>query len=259
MMKMSMQSCSKLLAAWLLLRGGSWRPKEAESLSEQPHHLTYQFAGQAEQCLAFGDYDASTRRILLVPPLFDEMNRVRRTWVQAMRILADKGITSALPDLPGCNESSAPLAEQSLSAWREATAEAAKAFSATHIFSVRGGCLIDEVAGLPVMRLAPVKGASILKAIIRTRIAGDKEAGVITSADALAMAVQQAPVELAGNLINMQMWQELESAVPAASPNATDFIPDSGKSWTLWLRAEPQYDAEIAAGLALAIEDWSAA
>jgi hypothetical protein len=232
-------------------------------LSDEPRHLSYNIAGRAEQYLAFGDSDSSGdrkgQRILFVPPLFDEMNRVRRTWVQAMRLLEGRGIASALPDLPGCNESSAPMARQSLSTWREAVTAAAAAFSATHIFSVRGGCLIDDAAHLPVMRLAPVKGSSILKAMIRARIAGDKEAGIITSADSLAMAVQQAPVELAGHRIGMQLWQDLDNAVPPdLIHDAYDIMPNSGKSWALWLRAEPQYDADIAAELAQVIDSVSA-
>lgn len=222
-------------------------------------HITYQFSGCSEYCLRAGN-PLSPRRILFVPPLFDEMNRLRRTWVQAMRALTARNIASALPDLPGCNESDAVLSEQDLTAWRGAITAAADSFAATHLFSVRGGCLIDDAAHLPVMRLAPVAGASILKAMIRTRIAGDKEAGMISSAESLERDVQNRPILLAGHSIGAALWHDLLDAVPAdLFGRGYEFIPDGDKSWALWRRAEPQYDPEIASALAHEIDCWSAA
>ena len=224
-------------------------------------HAKYDFQGREEYCLiAGGDVhdDGNPRRILFVPPLFDEMNRVRRTWVQAMRELASNNVASALPDLPGCNESVASLEQQSIDIWREAVACAAESFQATHIFSVRGGCLIDDAAGLPVMRLSPAKGASILKNMIRTKIAGDKEAGVISNAESLSAALADGPVELAGHAIGAEMWHSLESAIVEELHDSYDIHPVTGKSWALWLRAEPQYDPEIAQALAATLDSVSA-
>src|SRR3546814_11084271 len=47
----------------------------------------------------------SSATILIVPPLFEEANRTRRTLVLAMRALAAEGFAALLPDLPGQNES----------------------------------------------------------------------------------------------------------------------------------------------------------
>jgi hypothetical protein len=44
-------------------------------------------------------------RLLIVPALFDEGNRMRRLTVEVMRRLAASGIASVLPDLPGLQES----------------------------------------------------------------------------------------------------------------------------------------------------------
>ena len=40
-------------------------------------------------------------RLLIVPALFDEANKLRRFTVDAMRRLAAAGVTTILPDLPG--------------------------------------------------------------------------------------------------------------------------------------------------------------
>jgi hypothetical protein len=47
----------------------------------------------AEACLRLGPEDAAAR-VLFIPPLFEEANRMRRTLVMAMRALAARGIAS---------------------------------------------------------------------------------------------------------------------------------------------------------------------
>ena len=221
-------------------------------------HLTYSCGDHQEQLLVFGPDDAK-RRILIVPPFFDEMNRVRHTLLEAMRTLAKDGVASALPDFPGCNESPASLEDQSLDNWNEALASAAHSFSTTHFFAIRGGCLINGSAALPTMHLAPVKGASLLKILVRTRVAGDKEAGIPTTAESLTEAARSGPVELAGNMIGPQLWADLESAMPTGTHNIFEVKLEAIGGTPLWLRAEPQHDAAMAKGLAATLAQWSAA
>ncbi|MEC8178678.1 MAG: hypothetical protein VX072_03345, partial [Pseudomonadota bacterium] len=85
---------------------------------------------RSEAALVFNR--ARDARLLVIPPLFEEANKLRRQIVEIMRRLDDAGIDSVLPDLPGCNESPAPLENQSLTSWRAAAAEAADRFQATH-------------------------------------------------------------------------------------------------------------------------------
>ena len=53
-------------------------------------------------------------RLLVLPAWFDEGNKLRHFTVETMRRLDGAGIDSFLPDLPGCNESLAPLETQAL-------------------------------------------------------------------------------------------------------------------------------------------------
>src|SRR5690606_13943847 len=76
---------------------------------------------------------ARPARVLIIPALFDEANRLRRFTVELMRRLDSAGIDSALPDLPGTNESLQPLDAQTGDGWRAATAAAAAHFAATHV------------------------------------------------------------------------------------------------------------------------------
>lgn len=223
-----------------------------------PKYLRYTVAGHDEFCLSFGG--DSARRILVIPPLFDEMNRMRRVLASAMRDLAGRGVGSVLIDLPGGNESLASLHEQSLDTWRDAVATCARQLSVTHIASMRGGSLIDSAQlDLPHWRLAPVKGASLLKTMIRTRIAGEKEAGNSISEAALLAHAQTAPIELAGNMLGSEMVAQLAVAEPVALTNLTERkLGEDVAGAPLWLRAEPQDDAEFAAAIATDLDRWSA-
>ncbi|MFC4292767.1 hypothetical protein ACFOWX_10115 [Sphingorhabdus arenilitoris] len=223
-------------------------------------HISYDFGGCGEYCLAIGDQDAA-RRILIIPPLFDEMNRMRRVIVSAMRRLGNDDLQVFLPDLPGCNESQADLSNQDLSTWRRAMLSAAEQLAITHIASLRGGCLIDDGAqDLPHWRLSPAKGASLLKTMIRARIAGDKEAGIVTSAEQLLAAARGAPIELAGHRFGAAMLQSLEAAEARALPHlALCNLGGGGVTGSaLWLRAEPQDDPQMAESLAQNLNLWSA-
>jgi hypothetical protein len=222
-----------------------------------PEYRTYNYNGQSEFCLGFGA--GYNRQILIIPPLFDEMNRVRRMLAQAMRDLDARDVGSMLIDLPGCNESIAKLEEQSLDGWRAAVVACAAQLGATHIASLRGGALVDDGVSLPHWRLAAVKGSSLLKTMIRTRIAGEKEAGKATSEAELMAAAKAAPLELGGNLLGPDMIAQLAIAEPVAVANLTERKLGEDISGTpLWLRAEPQDDAAMSASIAADLDRWSA-
>lgn len=216
-----------------------------------PAHLSYATGGQHEFCLGLGDAGAA-RTILIVPPLFDEMNRTRRMLVEAMRVLATRRVRSLLPDLPGCNESLAELSGQSLGNWRQAVADCADQLQATHIASVRGGTLIDDGAVLPRWHLAPAKGASLLKTMLRARIAADREAGVTVTAEQL---LATAPVELAGNILSAEMLAALETAHPSEAAYVARLEEVAGSP--LWLRAEPGENVAMSEAIADEIDRWS--
>ena len=226
------------------------------SPSEAGRFEIYGMAG--EPMLALGPAEAA-RRLLIVPPLFDEMNRMRRTLLLVMRRLADGGICSALIDLPGTGESRSPIAAQSLEGWRAALLAAAKTFGATHVLTVRGGALLDTSCHLPVMRLAPVAGASLVRTMVRARLAADKEAGRPTTREALwAEAGPGGAIELAGWPLPVALLEAIEAAVPAARPDLMEVAIGGGgiAGSPLWLRAEPGEDRVLGQSLAERLIGW---
>jgi hypothetical protein len=224
----------------------------------------YRFDANDELCLRFGPEDGPV--LLILPPLFDEANRVRHLIVESARALADLGISSLLPDLPGCNESLSPLDTASFSLWKAALITCAQQLGpVSHIASLRGGALVDDALGdCPRWRLAPVKGGQLLRTMLRTRIASDREASITSSSEALMEQARTAGILLAGNSLSPCMIRELDNAVPSQGSAirlvrfADDPQPCDGQiaGAPLWLRAEPAHDPAMAQAIAQDIATW---
>ncbi len=201
--------------------------------------------------------------ILFVPPLFEEANRSRRTLVLAMRALAADGFATLLPDLPGQNESLVPLEQVDLAIWQNVLADAAATIDGPLIIaSLRGGALIDHHAKAAAWwRLAPVGGASLLRTLMRARVAADREGGVTSSLDSLQAEAATAPLLLAGNKLSPAMIAQLGAAeIHPVAPFRTVTLgsgADAVAGTPLWLRAEPGEDATMAAAIAADISAWS--
>ncbi|TXC68903.1 hypothetical protein FSZ31_08055 [Sphingorhabdus soli] len=199
--------------------------------------------------------------VLFVLPLFEEANRLRRTVRLAMRALAEREVGSILPDLPGQNESLVPTHEATLSSWRTALADHVAANGRPILIaSIRGGALIDDAAVAAHWRFAPVRGASLLKTMMRTRIAGDREAGRDTSMAELEAKAANEAVRLAGNILSPAMIAELREAEPVAIAPCRSVPLGTGEDALpgrpLWLQAEPGEDAGLAAAIADDITTW---
>ena len=191
------------------------------------------------------------RRLLVLPAFFDEANKLRHFTVATMRLLADKEVDSFLPDLPGCNESLASLAEQDLESWRAAALVAAAHFSATHVLAIRGGALVAPPR-LPGWRFGATSGRSLLNTLVRARVLASKEAGLDETREELLAQGRSDGLTLGGHTLSAAMIAALEDATP---PNGKlkDIAPSDLEAQPLWLRAEPGNDAAQAQALAVRI------
>lgn len=136
--------------------------------------------------LTRGHRSPGARWVLVVPPLFEEMNKSRRTCAVLTRELAKQGWVTAQVDLFGTGDSAGEISAASWSGWQ------ADVMAAIH-WIIRGGGLLDGVVAvragallagtvlggsdLSLSRLAlwqPVlKGDQYLSAFLRTRIAAN--------------------------------------------------------------------------------------
>lgn len=198
-----------------------------------------------ELALAF-DRDRP-HRLLVLPALFDEGNKLRRLTVEVMRRLDLSGIDCLLPDLPGTNESTARLEEQTLDGWRVAAKEAAAHFRATCVLAIRAGGLLAPPE-LPGWRYAPIGGRQVLRAMLRARTIAASEAGRQERTDELQALARQEGIELAGWRIGAAMFAALEAAEPAGEHATIEQASVGGPG--LWLRAEPSEDSAQADAVA---------
>ena len=204
-------------------------------------------SGQCEEfALAFDR--GRDLRILIVPALFDEANRMRRMLVDAMRLLDAAGIDTFLPDLPGCNESPQDFAAQSLHGWRTAMEQAARHFGASDVLAVRGGALVYP-ATLPGWVLEPAKGPSILRQLIRARTIAAREAGQHEDSAALLEKGRSEGLDLAGYQCGASLIAGLQDALPQIEGQRIIAQAELGGGG-LWLRAEPAAAAGQSAALA---------
>lgn len=189
------------------------------------------------------------RRVLVLPAWFDEANKLRRLTVQSMRMLDAVGVDSFLPDLPGCNESLAPLEAQTLAGWRDAAQAVAQQVSATHVLAIRAGALIAPTS-LPGWRYVAQNGPKTLRGMIRARTIAAREAGREESSEALMKQGRREGLVLAGWSIGAEMLRELETAEPTAGKQHAAIAQKDLGGPGLWLRAEPDDDAAQAEALA---------
>ena len=192
-------------------------------------------------------------RLLIVPPLFAEMNRTRRLLAATIRALDRHGIDAMLPDLPGTNESLQPLFGQSLHAWRSAMARAGQGFGATHVLAVRGGALVFPNV-LPGWVLEPVMGATVLRQMVRARVLAAREAGEHEDSATLLDTGRTEGLVLAGYDLGPALIAGLESARPLDEGQREIRQADLGGS-ALWLRAEPGEDPAQAEKLAAIVAE----
>ncbi len=213
----------------------------------------YRWGGGEEWITVRGPADGP--RVLIVPPLFEEMNFTRATLTAFTCILAERGIGTWLIDLPGTGESERHLETVTWDAWREAVAAAALAIGRPHLAAIRGGALLDDRAtGASRWRFAATPGASLIRQMERAQAIGDREGG-------RPLAHAAAPLrDLIGYRMPIALVDALRGAVPALFPDRLRSVPfplpDHAPGIAPWRRAEPTADVALAAALAADLADW---
>jgi hypothetical protein len=187
-------------------------------------------------------------RVLVLPAWFDEGNKLRHFTVEVMRRLDGSGIDSVLPDLPGCNESLAPLHAQTVDGWRSEAAEAASYFAATHVLALRSAAMIAP--DLPGWRYAPQAGSSQLRSLLRARVLAAREAGRDENRDTLLAEGREHGLELAGYRLGPAMVAQLAGGELPPPAKQRDVVQGDLGGAGLWLRAEPDHDPRQADALA---------
>jgi len=215
-----------------------------------PHVLAY---ADGEFMLAYGSRNGP--QLLVLQPLFEEMNRCRAMIAGLCRALAGRGVGCWLPDLPGTGESLRALDTVAWADWLAAVeAAVATARDATGIapavLAIRGGALLDDRAGSRRLRLAPTTGRSLLSDLRRSALASGGD-----------------PAHPAGYTVPPALAEALGAATPSVEGDirtlrlASDDRPADHRieGTPLWRRPEPTTDRDMEFVLASEISSWAMA
>ncbi|KQN05703.1 MULTISPECIES: hypothetical protein [Sphingomonas] len=214
---------------------------------------TYDWSGGREAMLRFGP-DAGPI-VIAALPLFEEANRTRQFLVTILHELADHGIGSVLPDLPGTGESIVVTGEARLRDQRTAYAELAQRLGRnTYGISIRSGALFDTDAALAGRwQLSPQTGEDLLRELDRVRVA--------------SRSARASDIDYAGNTLSREMLADLRDAAPFVGTGPVRGIRlesdprDADVKYAaapLWRRSEPDNDTALAQILADDISHWIA-
>lgn len=207
--------------------------------------------------------------VIAALPLFDEANRTRAFTVSVLRALADRGIASVLPDLPGTGESLVRTEHLSMRDLRDAYASVAELIGdegqRPYAIGIRSGALIDcDASAHGRWHLAPQSGADLVRDLGRIRSAQLHEVKPRPDAGLLPN-VGEDHVTVAGNAIPVDFLSELERCEPFDQPEnlrvvrlTTDPKPANVKlaGIALWRKAEPDNDLPFAQAVADDIASW---
>lgn len=196
----------------------------------------YDWAGGSEAMVRFGPPEGPV--VVAALPLFEEANRTRTFMVTILRALADRGIASVLPDVPGQGESMVPTEQATLAAMRDALAAVPGRYS----FAIRSGALLDTAARKGRWHLSPQQGPELLRELARMRVAGGSD-------------------DFGGNCLSPALLAELEQAETGPAFVArleTEARPADAKlaGSPLWRRAEPDNDIGLADRIAGQLAAW---
>ena len=206
--------------------------------------------------------------LLILPALFEEMNRTRRLIALTTAMLARAGVRSWLPDLPGTGDHEDGPEAKDLPRWRAAMlalAGIAASGRPLHLLAVRGGALLaDAVPGASLYRIAPQTGERALRDLWRARAATERETGggaTVATLDATSRG--GAAVVAAGYRIESRFADQLRAAplpAPAVPTRTAATAAAPGVDVVLggplvWRQAEPADEAALAHAIAA---DWLA-
>lgn len=232
----------------------------------------YDWPGGREAMLRFGP--AAGPVVVAALPLFEEANRTRAFVVTILRLLAERGVAGALPDLPGQGESLVPTHKSSILKMQDAFGFACDKFDREgrrcYALGLRSGALLDALAlAFGRWHLAPLDGPQLLRELTRIKQAelGGKPLGEFWYLDgSLPEDARDPSVEIAGTLISPDLLTDLRVKTPFDEPGIprrvvrldTDPKPADRKvdAAPLWRRAEPDNDPALAALLADDIAAW---
>ena len=215
----------------------------------------YDHAGGQDWMAVFGP--ANGAQVLIVPPLFEEMNFTRAVLVAMARSFAAHDVGAWIVDLPGTGESESAIEDDRgwricAPPWRGRRRRSRRARGCrTSPRCVAARCWTMRLRRGPWWRCAGADGAALLRQMERAQAIGDKEAGRVPDPAATT-------VDLIGYRIARPLRDAMRAARPATPAGPLRERPYDWPGAAPWRRAEPTADPALSAALADDIRMWIA-
>jgi exosortase A-associated hydrolase 2 len=174
--------------------------------------------------------------VVMLPPLFEELNKSRRMYALQARSFASRGLIAILPDLHGIGDSEGDISTASLQIWRQDLDNVMQWIGESekpqriHVFGLRSAALFFGMIDSTVSPIAswilwsPIERGSRLvrdlfrQALIVARNRGDAS---ITSKGLRERASAQGYIEISGYRLSADLLGQLENlSVPESVPPA---------------------------------------
>ena len=170
--------------------------------------------------------------VVMLPPLFEELNKSRRMYALQARSFASRGIIAILPDLYGIGDSEGDISTASLQIWHQDLGSVMQWVGESvkphriHVFGLRAAALFFEMIDTTVSPVAnwvlwsPIERGSRLvrdlfrQALIVARNRGD---GSITSKALKERVAAQGYIEISGYRLSADLLVQLENTSVAQS------------------------------------------
>ncbi|MBT1064852.1 hypothetical protein KJY73_14765 [Bowmanella sp. Y26] len=176
----------------------------------------------------------SKHAILILPPLFEEMNLSRAVIAKQAQVLASRGMGCVLMDYYGTGDSEGELSEGCALRWREDVVAVgqwmmAQGMETLTLWGVRFGALLqldgqtELVKQLPVTRQLVWKpitsGKTLVNQLLRLKVTNQALAGNAEKVDWRGKIRQGESVEIAGYLLSETLVASLEAMqIPMDEP-----------------------------------------
>lgn len=192
--------------------------------------------------------------IMILQPLFEEANRVRRTLAQMCRHIEDHGIGVAVPDLPGMGEHQKAAADATFAQMTNSVENLADHLSnRSHgLFTAgfRAGCLFDDITrSNGTWRFSPEAGDRLVRTMMRTETPEDSDESVAFVQGQHVSRALLADLSIA-SLCEPAMLRTVRLSTDRAP---ADLYVDASP---LWRHAEPGEDPMLAKLLANDLIHW---
>lgn len=208
--------------------------------------------GGTSEEMAYIAKGSGPSRLLILAPLFDEANKLRRLLVGIAQQLSEVHIASVIPDLAGWNESLAARGNQTLSGWQHAAQAAAVHFNATHVLAVRTSSILAP-RSLPGWVYAPAAPSRTLRTMARAQSLSENEAGSARNASEIVEAAARSGGLMAGWDLGAGMVRELREATDATSATHEEITHSQVGGSPPWLQSETSDSTRQAAAIAAII------